>query len=936
MNTTEFLLTLLGETDGAGWYCIVGLKEGTNPKTAFLDSIDAAAATALELSEQKYNAYFACATFATKEQGRKTPNVRAIKSLYLDIDCGVGKPYEDQQAGAAALLKFIDETGLSVPMIVSSGYGLHVYWVFEAPLSYSEWKPLAERLKALCKERGLMIDSSVTADAARILRVLGTKNYKAGAEQDVEVWLEAEPFLIDEFRQKLGITILLSEAPDYIKNAGLTPLMQSLSDDRQKRFQTILERSLTHEGCKQLEHIIEEQAAMDYNLWRAGLSIARNCVDWDVAIHAVSRDHPGYDFETTLRKCEDLVDKPYRCDTFESLRPGGCKHCPNKGKIKSPIMLGLEIAVSSEQELVELAEDGEAVEYKLPPLPSPYFFGKSGAVYCQANNEEDAGPEMVYEHSLYLVKRMTDFRRGDLVLARVHLPRERAREFIIPVASMTSKDELRKVLSANGVISAGKSLDKVMWYLIVLAKNQQITLDTEVLHNQMGWTEGDGSFVLGTQEVGVSETKYSPPSEATESVASLIHPKGSLAEWKRVMKTYAVPGAEPYAFAWFSAWGAPLMKFTGYNGALVSLVSPFSGTGKTTIMKAINSVYGHPDKLLSVESDTYAHKIYRLGVLNNLPATIDEVTNIALDPLSKLVYALTQGRGPGRMQSQANLERKNDTIWGLIGVCTSNSSLVDKLSAGKATANGELMRVLEYRIDGTSRLSKAEAYELFEVAMMENYGVAGPVFIEYVVRNREEVLRRVRDMQEFLDRSLSLESRERFWSAMMAASFTGARIAYELDLHEVPVAPVLKWVGDSLIHTLRNTTKEAVVEWGDVLGEFLNENTDSLLVIDGEKDNRSALDPMVYMMPKRKLLIRLEPDTHKLYVASREFKEFCSKRQIMVKDVLHDFKERKVFLGDSKKRMGKGTNLDAPAIRVYEFTSRGEDFFGLEGLIKKE
>lgn len=887
----------------------------------------------MELSDSGLNAFFACAAYDDPVKGRKTFNARALKSIYIDLDCGNSKPYPNQQAGLEALLAFIETNSLPIPTVVSSGYGLHIYWALPTELARVDWKPLAERMKGLCKEQGLLIDMSVTADAARILRVPGTYNYKRGAKAEVEILVEGAPVDMEQLRQVLGVTILLGDAPDYIKEAGPSPLMQALFSDKEKRFSLILERCARDDGCQQLAHIATQQQGLDYNLWRAGLSIARNCVDWDIAIHAISSEDERYDFEATVRKSEDLIDKPYKCETFETLRPGGCKGCPHKGKIKSPIVLGLEIAVSEEKVMVEMEDDGTPVEYEMPPLPHPYVRAKSGAIYVQPNDDESEA-ELVYEHPLYLVKRMTDSSRGDLALARLHLPRERAREFIIPLIAMTSKDDLRKVLSANGVLSAGKALERLMWYVIHSAKQQQLHMDTEVLHSQMGWTDSDTKFVLGTQEIGVSETRYSPPSETTESIAMLLHPKGSLEQWKKVTEPYAASGAEAFAFAFFTAFGAPLMKFSHYNGALISLVNSQSGTGKTTIMRVVNSVYGHPSKLLSVESDTYAHKIHSMGVRNNLPVTMDEMTNMQNDVASKLAYAVTHGQGPGRMQSQSNMERKNDTTWATIAMCTSNSSIVDKLSAGKATANGELMRVIEFKIDSLNSMSKTDAYNLFEMLLMENYGVAGPIYIDYLVKNLADVRRRVAEMQEYIDKRAALVNRERYWSATAAMNIVGGQIAYELGLHTIDVSAVLEWVLSRLIPDMRRDIIESVPMIADILGDFLNANMDSVLIIDSKVDNRvSALGPMATMMPRRQLLIRVEPDTQRLFVAAKDFKKFCTERQVMYKDLLREFKDRGAYKGESMKRMGKGTQLDYPAVRVYEFSFEGNDFFGIESLI---
>jgi len=146
MDTTKFLSHVLPEE---GVYCIVGLKAGHNPQTYFYDNIDNAVQKSSQLDAENFNSYFACASFEDPAVGRKTINVQVLKSFYLDIDCGPTKDYPDQTAGLEAFAAFLDKTGLPSPTIVSSGYGVHVYWALKAPIRLAEWKPVAERLKTL-------------------------------------------------------------------------------------------------------------------------------------------------------------------------------------------------------------------------------------------------------------------------------------------------------------------------------------------------------------------------------------------------------------------------------------------------------------------------------------------------------------------------------------------------------------------------------------------------------------------------------------------------------------------------------------------------------------------------------------------------------------------------------------------------------------------
>lgn len=131
-------------------------------------------------SNSGHDTYHACATYREPGSRLKT-NVYQIRSLWADIDTRLGKPsapYADQVEAAKAVGTFCQSASLPSPLLVNSGYGLHVYWVFDAPMTPAEWRLFAVGLKAAATKHGLHIDPARTADEASILRTPGTRNYK--------------------------------------------------------------------------------------------------------------------------------------------------------------------------------------------------------------------------------------------------------------------------------------------------------------------------------------------------------------------------------------------------------------------------------------------------------------------------------------------------------------------------------------------------------------------------------------------------------------------------------------------------------------------------------------------------------------------------------------------------------------------------------------
>jgi len=181
MDTKQFLGAVLG---GEGYYCVAGKKNEGSMKQQFHNSLDAVTEAANNFDGQGHDVYFALSSFADKN--RKSDNARDLKSLFLDIDCGTDKPYQTQSDALKALRTFRKAYTLPKPFIVNSGRGLHVYWTLDRSYSREEWKPVASQLKATCLQDGLDIDPVVTDDAARLLRIPNTRNFKANSHY---LWL---------------------------------------------------------------------------------------------------------------------------------------------------------------------------------------------------------------------------------------------------------------------------------------------------------------------------------------------------------------------------------------------------------------------------------------------------------------------------------------------------------------------------------------------------------------------------------------------------------------------------------------------------------------------------------------------------------------------------------------------------------------------------
>lgn len=199
MNPLEFLAVVLPSPDN-GLYCAAELTTKKKEHN-FVEHLEELPAAVAKWGDKK-DIYFALSTFENKGK-RTAENARFIRSLFIDMD-----GYASKKQAAMSLNDFMVKTGLDLlgtPYIVDSGGGLHCYWPFTHDITVEEWKPVAENLKRLCKQEGLSIDMTVTADSARVLRFPGTFNNKAkyATPRPVRILAEGDTFDFDDLA-KIG------------------------------------------------------------------------------------------------------------------------------------------------------------------------------------------------------------------------------------------------------------------------------------------------------------------------------------------------------------------------------------------------------------------------------------------------------------------------------------------------------------------------------------------------------------------------------------------------------------------------------------------------------------------------------------------------------------------------------------------------------------
>jgi hypothetical protein len=303
--------------------------------------------------------YFATAAYKAPSQ-RSQDNVQALRALRLDLDAGPDKhardpdrTYVDATEAVRAFVEFTRAIGLAPSYLIHSGAGLHVYYCLEHDAGPDEWLHAAVLLGKVCKALGLKADRAVTKDSARVLRAPGSLHYSGNRVQ-----------VLRHTGRKYTLTyivdVLQRHAPEETQPdlpAGAPPkaaghaLNQDILDSIKgppKSLEKIIER------CGAMRHVAQQRGNVPEPLWRAMLGIVKYTKNPEDAL-ALSDGHPEFDPAATMHKMERWTAGPTTCSEFDA-NCDACGSCEHRGKVKSPIMLGLPTRDDLVREKVEQAQ----------------------------------------------------------------------------------------------------------------------------------------------------------------------------------------------------------------------------------------------------------------------------------------------------------------------------------------------------------------------------------------------------------------------------------------------------------------------------------------------------------------------------------------------------------------------------------------------------
>lgn len=874
-----------------------------------------------QLEEEGLTVYFATASFrerfimvmnkktqTERRRYRTKENVENVRAFWLDLDVGSAKAgqmakYPSQIEAGKALGTFVKDTGLPSPMVVSSGYGLHIYWPLTKDIPVAMWSATADRLKRLCAARGLLADPTRTADAASILRPVGTTNRKAGGSAKVTLaFYKDNPTDPAEFAQ------IVDSACEEFKVETPT-VKQDPTRRLNDEFAVARERNLpppngeeVAEKCRQIRVMRDTKGNLPEPLWYASMQVLRLAPNGRELCHEWSKGYDGYDEVETDRKLDQLEEGgfgPALCSTFEGRNPTGCKGCPFKGKISSPAQLGTTLTEPEPEKVAERTEVGAPKEgaFVLPSQLGLFRRAKEGLFA-----DVDGVQVKFYDYDLYPVTIVDDDFEGEQIQVRRWLPMDGWGEFKFNSTSMADLFSFKKAMLENSIhpYLDQRHGEHMRSYMDTYIRNIREKQQMQKLISSFGWKpDMDYSFVSGKQvyRLGAEPIEASVNAERTNNRELQFHAAGDKDQWVALTKMLDQPNMEAHAFSFATAFAGPLVMFTGFKGCIFSMTGE-TNVGKSTMAVLGSTVYGAPECNWIGAGDTELSIYTQLGLLKNLPAYIDEVTNIEPELMSRLVYAAANGTARGRLKSDGTMaDRKS---WNTSCLVSLNRSVYGILAGteGDTNAEPEKVRVLEYLVPRVA--SFEDNATLMMRTLKDNYGHAGPVYLRWLVDNRTKLKPMIESVIDRITKEVG-DTKPRYMIAGAACTLVGASIAKKLGLIDFDVQRLLPWAVSSI------TAAMAAVGTGRqsaraVLAEFLDKHISSRLAVERLS---AELDGKQYRVVKLQasgspLTQRMDITQKVVWINEKVFTTYCNRIRENPKLVLAELEEAGIITGTNK------------------------------------
>lgn len=915
---------------------------------------------------------------------RLAQNAMGLKSFFLDIDIKEGaKGYSTLEELAGALATFLHETKLPRPtMIVSSGGGVHVYWVVDRALTPHEWLPIAACLVEATRKTGLRCDTQCSIDSARVLRIPDTFNRKQQEPRHVQFISTPVDFdySVDRIRNPL-LAFQPASGPVAVTHGLIdralfpvrTPIaevseLQGAMDDL--RPSPKLDHILP--ACRFLADSVATGGANNDNpLWNLTALISTFTEGGRADLHRMSTGHATYQAAETDalfdRKDREKTERGLGWPSCAAIAGAGattCSSCAFRSHGKSPLNFEQRpapVPAGPSPQRSPAPSVGSSVPTQTPfgigaPVAVATTIAAAAALVTPTGNDLPAGFQRDAQGCINRImvdpanpggntlQRISDYPMMDAWLQNdpkiLHffsvVERGKAVTQIDLPFELAATNEMRKCLQSQGLMLSPKDQHSGEFFVGWISKLQKIK--DMVNSSPFGWLNQHGNidgFVFGDRLW--TPTGDEPAATANQVLAQRYRPKGSDAFWLDAAKLVCGVGRSDLEALVASAFAAPLVQFTGHKGALMSAFSRESGIGKTTAVVLAQSVWGNPVKGIQGLTDTENAVMGIVGEIKSLPLYWDELkTDTDTKKFVKMTFQISSGKGKSRMDSKANLREPGD--WQTLVISASNESLIDHVVSQTNTTSAGLMRIFEYRVappSGVGRVATSDATIRLS-KLNNNYGHVGLKYARFLGAHHAQIAADMALLAKQIEQETNADQEERFWVSVVACILLGARYAGQIGYPVFDEAALKVFMYKSLANMRDHRVNQTVdldqaINVSAILNGFFKDvrKNGSWLVTNRihvgagkppKAPNPNAVRMLAPADPShlKGIDVQVGVDNQLLRISSSALGHWCKKNEINKVNLLDALSKAVKFTMPKNSRMGAGTNYAGANEHIIE------------------